>query len=149
MKHLQDIIQESILDDNIEDKNIIPMIFKSIMNAKSFKEFKNVALSLKSYLDDEIGSDYKKASNKIDQNRSGQYLAVVDLGTPANKEMCQILVSSGPSTTHYLRFYKSTGRVTVMRTNMSFYDLIVAEDVYVYVLDDKWNELRKMIINKR
>lgn len=146
MKHLQDIIRESILDDNIGDDSIVPMFFKSIMNAKSMKEFKDIALSLKSYLDDEIGSDYNEAHKKTKQSRLGYYLAIMDLGTPSNEEMCKILVSSGPSTTHYLRFYRSTGKVSVMRTNMSFYDLAL-EDDYVYVLNDKWNELRKMIIN--
>ena len=141
-------LYESLLDDNIGDDSIVPMFFKSLINAKSFKEFKDVALSLKSYLDDEVGDDYNEAHKKTKQNRSGYYLAIVDLGTPVNKEMCKILVSSGPSTTHYLRFYRSTGKVSVMRTNMSFYDLAL-EDDYVYVIDDKWNELRKLIINKK
>lgn len=148
MKNLQDIIRESILDDNIGDDSIVPMFFKSLMNAKSFKEFKDVALSLKSYLDDEVGDDYNEAHKKTKQSRLGYYLAIMDLGTPINEEMCKILVSSGSSHVHYLRFYKSTGKVSVMRTNMSFYDLTF-EDDYVYVLDDKWNELRKMIINKK
>ena len=139
-------LYESILDDNIGDDSLVLMFFNSIRNAKSFEKFKNVALSLKSYLDDEIGTDYKKALNKANQKRSGQYLAIVDLGTYVNKDLCKILVSSGPSTTHYLRFYRSTGKVSVMRSNMSLYDLTL-EDDYVYVLDDKWNELRKMIIN--
>lgn len=141
-------LYESILDDNIGDDSIVPMFFNSIRNAKSFEEFKNVALSLKSYLDDEIGTDYKKALNKANQKRSGWYLAIVGLGTSVNKEMCKILVSSGPSTTHYLRFYRSIGGVSVMKTNMSFYDLNI-EGNCVYVLNDKWNELRKMIINKK
>lgn len=65
MKHLQDIIQESILDDNIGDDSIVQMFFNNLINARNAKEFKNIALSLKSYLDDEIGDDYKKAANKI------------------------------------------------------------------------------------
>ena len=146
-------LYESILDDNIGDNSIVQMFFNSIRNAKSFEEFKNVALSLKSYLDDEIGTDYKKALNKAEQKRSGWYLAIVGLGTSVNKEMCKILVSSGPSTTYYLRFYRPIGGVSVMKTNMSFYGLTFADEDdyypndYVYVLDDKWNELRKMIIN--
>lgn len=141
-------LYESILDDNIGDDSIVPMFFKSLMNAKSFKEFKDVALSLKSYLDDEIGDDYNKAHKKTKQNRSGYYLAIMDLGTPSNEEMCKILVSSGPSNSYWLRFYESTGRVSIRKSNISFYDMTF-EDDYVYVLDDKWNELRKMIINKK
>lgn len=144
MKHLQDIIQESILDDNIEDENIIPMIFKSIMNAKSYKEFKNVALSLKSYLDDEIGSDYKKALNKANQNRLGQYLAIdSDLG----KSFYKIVVAAGPSRIYYVKYHDITNRVSILRLNTSFSDFC-SESEYVYILNDKWNELRKMIINK-
>ena len=141
-------LYESILDDNIGDNSIVQMFFKSLINAKSFKEFKDVALSLKSYLDDEVGDDYNEAHKKTKQNRSGYYLAIEDLGTPINEEMCRIVVSSGPSNVYYLRFYKSTGRVNVRKTNISFYDMTF-EDDYVYVLDNKWNELRKMIINKK
>lgn len=156
MKNLQDIIRESILDDNIGDDSIVPMFFKSLMNAKSFKEFKDVALSLKSYLDDDLGNDYKKALNKTKQNRSGHYLSIIlpDMAIPGQSEyFCKILVSSGPSNSYWLRFYESTGRVSIRKSNISFYDLIFEDDYdpvdYVYVLDDKWNELRKMIINKK
>lgn len=159
MKHLQDIIAESILDDNIGDNSIVSMFFKSIMNAKSFKEFKDVALSLKSYLDDDLGNNYKKALNKTKQNRSGHYLSIIlpDIAIPGKPDgyACKILVSSGPSNSYWLRFYESTGRVSIRKTNISFYDLTFAdEDDYgpndcVYILDDKWNELRKMIINKK
>ena len=141
-------LYESILDDNIGDNSIVQMFFKSLINAKSFKEFKDVTLSLKSYLDDEVGDDYNEAHKKTKQNRSGYYLAIEDLGTPINEEMCRIVVSSGPSNVCYLRFYKSTGRVNVRKTNISFYDMTF-EDDYVYVLDNKWNELRKMVINKK
>lgn len=141
-------LYESLLDDNIGDDSIVPMFFNSIRNAKSFEEFKNIALSLKSYLDDEVGDDYNEAHKKTKQNRSGYYLAIEDLGIPNNEELCKIVVSSGPSTTHYLRFYRSIGGVSVMKTNMSFYDLNI-EGNCVYVLNDKWNELRKMIINKK
>lgn len=145
MKHLQDIIKESILDDNIEDENIIPMIFKSIMNAKSSKEFKDIALSLKSYLDDEIGKDYKKALNKANQNRSGQYLAIdSDLGSRFYK----IVVAAGPSRIYYVKYHDLTNRVSVLGLNTSFGDFC-SESESVYILNDKWNELRKMIINKR
>ena len=140
-------LYESILDDNIGDNSIVQMFFKSLINAKSFKEFKDVALSLKSYLDDEVGDDYNEAHKKTKQNRSGYYLAIEDLGIPLNEELCKIVVSSGLSNVYYLRFYKSTGRVNVRKTNMSFYDLNI-EGNCVYVLNDKWNELRKMIINK-
>lgn len=148
-------LYESILDDNIGDNSIVQMFFKSIMNAKSFKEFKDVALSLKSYLDDDLGNNYKKALNKTKQNRSGHYLSIIDLGIPTNKELCKILVSSGPSNSYWLRFHESTGRVSIRKTNISFYDLTFADEGdygpndYVYVLDDKWNELRKMIINRK
>ena len=145
MKHLQDIITESILDDNIEDENIIPMIFKSIMNAKSFKEFKDIALSLKSYLDDEIGDDYKKALNKASKNRSGQYLAIdSDLG----RSFYKIVVAAGPSRIYYVKYHDITNRVSVLGLNVSFSDFC-SDTESVYILNDKWNELRKMIINKK
>lgn len=44
--------------------------------------------------------------------------------------------------------YESTSGVNVRKTNISFYDMTF-EDDYVYVLNDKWNELRKLIINKK
>ena len=145
MKHLQDIITESILDDNIEDENIIPMIFKSIMNAKSFKEFKDITLSLKSYLDDEIGDDYKKALDKANKNRSGQYLAIdSDLG----RSFYKIVVAAGPSRIYYVKYHDITNRVSVLGLNVSFSDFC-SDTESVYILNDKWNELRKMIINKK
>lgn len=76
MKNLQDIIRESILDDNIGDDSMVPMFFNNLRNAKSPEEFNNIITSLKSYLDDEIGTDYKKALNKTKRNRSGHYLAI-------------------------------------------------------------------------
>lgn len=145
MKHLQDIILESILDDNIGDDSIVPMFFNSIMNAKSYKEFKNVALSLKSYLDDEIGSDYEKALNKAKQKRSGQYLAIdADLG----RSFYKIVVAAGPSRIYYVKYHGLTNRVSVLGLNTSFSDFC-SESESVYILNDKWDELRKMIIDKR
>lgn len=147
MKNLQDIITESILDDNIGDDSIVPMFFESIMNAKSVKEFKDVALSLKSYLDDDLGKDYKKALNKTKQNRFGNYLAINPV---LSQDFYIICVSVGPSCIYYIKYYKSTNKVSVHSLNISFFDWCEGpESIPVYILNDKWNKLRKMIINKK
>lgn len=144
MKRLQDIIRESILDDNIGDDSIVQMFFNNLRNTKSPEEFNNIIMSLKSYLDDEIGIDYKKALNKTKRNRSGHYLAI---RCSENERSFSIIISSGPSQINIFRFFgSSTNLAYILRFNMSFYDAVFDND-YVYVLDDKWNELRKMIIN--
>lgn len=145
MKNLQDIIRESILDDNIGDNSIVQMFFESIMNAKNPKEFKNMALSLKSYLDDEIGTDYTKAYKMTKRDRFGHYLVIHN---PENKEERWIMVASGPSQTICVHFYKSVQKVFISKYNLSLYDLLHDDDC-VYKLNDKWNELRKMIINRK
>lgn len=143
MKRLQDIIRESILDDNIGDDSIVPMFFKSIMNAKSIKEFKDIALSLKSHLDDDLGNDYKKVLNKTKRNRFGNYLAINPV---LGDDFYKISVSAGPSCIYYIQYYNTTNRVSIHRLGISFFDWC-GDSESVYILDDKWNELRKMIIN--
>ena len=145
MKHLQDIVTESILDDNIGDNSIVQMFFESIMNAKNPKEFNNITASLKSYLDDEIGDDYTKAYERIKQNRSGYYLVIHN---PENKKERWIMIASGPSRTICVHFYKSVQKVFISKYNLSLHDLLHDDDC-IYILDDKWNELRKMIINRK
>lgn len=145
MKNLQDIIRESILDDNIGDNSVVQMFFESIMNAKNSKEFKNMVLSLRSYLDDEIGVDYTKAYKRIKQYRYGYYLSIHN---PENKKECWIMVASGPSKTACIHFYNSVQKVFISKYNLSLLDLLHDDDC-IYILNDKWNELRKMIINRK
>ena len=145
MKRLQDIITESILDDNIGDDSIVPMFFNNLMDAKNPKEFNNMVTSLKSYLDDEIGDDYTRAYKMTKRDRSGHYLAILNF---ENSEDRSILVSSGPSQTTCVKFYNSTQKVFILKYNLSIHDLL-HNGYCVYKLDDKWNELRKMIINRK
>lgn len=146
MKRLQDIITESILDDDIGDNSIVPMFFNNLKNAKNPKEFNNIITSLKSYLDDELGTDYKKALDKTKRNRLGRYLAIQ---CSENKLSFSIIVSAGPSQVMVFRFFESTRFACILGTNISFYDVVFDDDCCIYVLDDKWNELRKMIINRK
>ena len=143
MKHLQDIITESILDDNVGDDSIVPMFFNNLMDAKNLKEFNNITTSLKSYLDDEIGDDYTRAYKMTKRDRFGHYLVIRNFG---NNEGCSIMVSSGPSQTTCVHFYNSAQKVFISKYNLSLHDLLCDGDC-VYKLNDKWNELRKMIIN--
>ena len=145
MKRLQDIIAESILDDNVGEDSIVPMFFNNLMDAKNPKEFNNIVTSLKSYLDDEIGDDYTKAYKRIKQDRSGYYLTIHH---PENKKERWIMVASGPSQTICVHFYKSVQRVFISKYNLSLHDLLHDDDC-IYILNDKWNELRKMIINRK
>lgn len=46
MRYLNEILKESLLDDNVGDDSIVPMFFNILMNTKSIDEFGSLIKNL-------------------------------------------------------------------------------------------------------
>jgi hypothetical protein len=165
MRHLQDIIQEGLLDVEGNDKKGEAWVwFDLLMNAKTEEDFVEHCQNLKKVLDKDLGKDYYKALTKAKQNAMGSKclcIAIQDrhIGNRGGQSW-SIFVSEGyfkvqlawSGTRKKVLAYPSSGRI---------YDYVHAmtipnrrdmnpnnNEYYSYDLNDEWNELRKAIIKE-
>lgn len=163
MKHLQDIIQEGLLDVEDNDKKGDAWVwFDLLMNAKTEEDFAEHCQNLKKTLDKDLGKDYDKALAKSKQNTMGSKCLCIAL-QDRHKEAGQswsIFVNEGyhkvqlawSCTRKKVMTYPSSGRLCDyihMMTTPNQYDIKTNNnEYYSYDLNDEWNELRKSIIKE-
>ena len=155
MKHLQDIITESIFDieDNLPESKLW---FNSFMVSKSKKDFNSLCERLKNELDNDFGRDYKKVFNKTKINRMGKYLCIIRRNDDDKKDEWSVFVSYGNIYKVELCWFRNESRTLLssmgLHSFISVHQVVnrlsLKEGYYLYELDDKWDEFRKLIINK-
>ena len=163
MKHLQDIIQEGLLDVEGNDKKGDAWVwFDLLMNAKTEEDFVEHCQNLKKVLDKDLGKDYDKALATSKQNTMGSKSLCIALqdSHSRNGQSWSIFVNEGyhkvqlawSHTRKKVMSYSSSGRlydyVHVMTTHNQYGAKTNDNEYYSYDLNDEWNELRKAIIRE-
>ena len=157
MRHLQDIIQEGLLDVEKNDKNVDDVMrselrsiwYDKITKSKSMKEFNKVCMELKKSLDKSFGKQYDKVTKKMPMNGTGRYLSIIHEG---NLDRWLISVNYGEDKSVSLCWFNSSN-VVGRETGSGLYyivngyckSIMTVEQCYTYELNQDWNELRKYI----
>ena len=152
MKHLQDIIQEGLLDvEGNDKKGDAWMYHELLMNAKTKKEFNTHCRNLKNILDKDIGTEYEKVLDKSKRNTMKTKCLCIAFRDSNSDQNWQIFVNEGYCEV-MLYWNDIKNKVMVFPASSRLYDQITAiEREYqcsVYELNDEWNELRKAIIKE-
>lgn len=131
---------ESFFDD--EDKTIdtalVSGIMSKIANSKG-DDFVNEIKNLKQLLDEEIGTNYRKAWSDSRRSRKKKYVYI-------NSKFNQLWVNEEYSTSKgiELNYWGKTPKV--LWYNGAFYALSMADnDPYIYELNDKWGVIVDII----
>ena len=137
-------VAESFFDD--EDKTIdaalVSGIMSKIANSKD-EEFVNEIKNLKQMLDEEIGTNYRKAWSDSRRSRKKKYVYI-------NSRFNQLWVNEEHSTSKGIELNHWNKTPEVLWYNGAFYALSMADnDPYIYELDDKWGVIVDIIRNAK
>ena len=155
MKHLQDIIQEGLLDvEGNDKKGDAWMYHELLMNAKTKKEFNTHCRNLKKVLDKDLNTDgwnYEKVLVKLKRDTMKTKGLCIAFGESKSDQNWQIFVNEGYCEV-MLYWNDIKNKVMAFPSSSRLYDQIVTIEreyhCYVYELNDEWNELRKAIIKE-
>ena len=155
MRHLQDIIQEGLLDVDGNDKKGDAWVwFDLLMNAKTKKEFNTHCRNLQKVLDKDLNADdayYERVLAKSKRNTMKTKCLCIAFRDNKSDQNWEIFVNEGYCEV-MLYWNDIKNKVIAFPLSSRLYDQVTAIEreyrCYVYELNDEWNELRKAIIRE-
>lgn len=144
MKHLKDIVTESFFDD--VDKTIDTALVSGIMSKianSSGDDFVSEIKNLKQMLDEEIGTNYRKAWSDSRRSRKKKYVYI-------NSKFNQLWANGEHNTAKGIELNHWNKTPEMLWYTGAFYALSMADnDPYIYELNDKWSVIVDIIRNAK
>lgn len=137
-------VAESFFDDEDEtiDTALVSGIMSKIANS-SGDDFVSEIKELKQMLDEEIGTNYRKAWSDSRHSRKKKYVYI-------NSRFNQLWVNENYSTAKGIELNHWNKTPEVLWYNGAFYALSMADnDPYIYELNDKWSVIVDVIRNAK